>query len=319
MSVYFSRLRMASIRNHLFLLALGTLLPVVLFAAGLAVVQARQERQTFERGMHDRVVAITSAIDAELRATMGALHTLAESQALTDGELERFHGLAQRVKNLHPDWVTVILAGADGLQQVNATRPYGAEPLPIDETASFEAVLRTLQPAIGSLSSGPRGLRQAFPVRVPVLREGRLAYVLTAVVDPVAISRILREQGMPDDWVASVVDLRLLQAARLHQGQVQVGVTVAPAFHAALTSGAAEGAYRGATLESTPSYVTWRRSAFSGWSVGIGVPAKSVEASAWRVLVIGLLGVGVSLALALLLARLLARRISEPVALLAAQ
>ena len=65
--------------------------------------------------------------------------------------------------------------------------------------------------------------------------------------------------------------------------------------------------------------MTWRRSAFSGWSVGIGVPANSVEASAWRILVIGLLGVGVSLALALLLARLLARRISEPVALLAAQ
>lgn len=319
MAIYYSRLRPASISNHLFLLALGTLLPVVLFAAGLAVVQARQERQTFERGMHDRVVAITSAIDAELRATVAALRTLAESQVLADGELERFHGLALRVKNLHRDWVTVILAGADGLQQVNATRPYGAEPLRIDETVSFEAVLRTLQPAIGSLSPGTRGLRQAFPVRVPVLREGRLAYVLTAVVDPAAISRILREQGMPDDWVASVVDLRLLQVARLHQGQVQVGVTVAPAFHAALTSGATEGAYRGATLEGTPSYVTWRRSAFSGWSVGIGVPANSVEASAWRILVIGLLGVGVSLALALLLARLLARRISEPVALLAAQ
>jgi len=319
MSDYFSRLRTASIGNHLFLLALGTLLPVVLFAAGLAVVQARQERQTFERGMHARVVAITSAIDAELGATVAALRILAQSPALEYGELERFHRVIRRVKNLHRDWVTVILADADGLQQVNAMRPYGAEPLPTDETASFEAVLRTLQPAIGSLSSGPNGLRQAFPVRVPVLREGRLAYVLTAVVDPVAISRILREQGMPDDWVVSVVDLRLLQVARQYQGQVQVGVTVAPAFHAALTSDAAEGAYRGATLEGTPSYVTWRRSAFSGWAVGIGVPARSVEASAWRVLVIGLLGVGVSLALALLLARLLARRISEPVALLAAQ
>lgn len=101
MAVFFSRLRTASIRNHLFLLALGTLLPVVLFAAGLAVAQARHERQTFERGMHDRVVAITSAIDAELRATVGALRTLAESQALADGELERFHLVALRVKNLH--------------------------------------------------------------------------------------------------------------------------------------------------------------------------------------------------------------------------
>ncbi|MEO8545072.1 MAG: ATP-binding protein [Burkholderiaceae bacterium] len=319
MSVYNSRLRTTSIGNNLFLLALGTLLPVVLFAAILAVVQARQERQTFERGMQARVVAITSAIDAELGATVSALRTLAESQSLADGELQRFHGLAVRVKNLHPDWVTVILASGEGLYQVNAIEPYGTKPQPVDETASFEAVRRTLQPTIGSLSSDPRRARLAFPVRVPVLREGRLAYVLTAVVDPTAIMRIVREQGLPDDWVASVVDRRLLQVARSHLGQVQIGVTVAPAFHAALTSGAAEGAYRGTTLENTPSYVTWRRSAFSGWSVGIGVPAKSVEASAWRALVIGLLGVGVSMALALLFARLLARRISEPVALLAAQ
>jgi len=315
----FSRLRTTSIRSHLVLLALGTLLPVVLFAAGLAVLQARQERQTFERGMHDRVVAITSTIDAELRVTVAALRTLAETQKLADGELERFHELALRVKNVHPDWVTVTLASADGLQQVDAMRPYGAALPPIDETASFEAVLRTLQPVIGSLSPSPSGLQQAFSVRVPVLREGRLVHVLTAVVAPATISRILREQGMPDDWVASVVDVRLLQVARMHQGQVQVGVTVAPAFRAALTSGASAGSYRGATLEGTPSYVTWRRSAVSGWSVGIGVPAKSVEASAWRVLVFGLLGVGVAVALALLLARLLARRIREPVARLAAQ
>ena len=319
MSDYFSRWRTPSIRNHLFLLALGTLLPVVLLAASLAIEQARQQRQTFERGMHDRVVAITSAIDAEVGATVGSLRTLAQSQVLVDGDLQRFHDLALRVRNVHPDWVTVSLAGADGRQQVNAMRPYGTALPPIDETASFAVVVRTLQPAIGSLSSGPRGLRLAFPVRVPVLREGRLAYVLTAVVDPAAISRILREQGKPDDWVASVVDRRLWQVARQHQGRVQVGVPVAAAFRSALTSGADAGAYRGATLEGTPSYVTWRRSAFSGWSVGIGVPASSVEASAWRALVVGLLGLFASVAVALLLARLLARRISEPVALLAAQ
>lgn len=319
MSANNAKLRISSIGRQLFLLALGTLLPVVLFAAILAVLQARDERQTFERGMQAVVVGIKSAIDAELRATVVALRTLAESQALIDGDLQQFHGIAARVSNLNRDWVTVILAGVDGVSRVNAIHAYGAEPLRVEETASFEAVLRTRQPTIGSLSSGPLGKRMAFPVRVPVLRNGQLAYVLTAVVDPQAIARIVREQGMPADWVASVVDLRLSQVARLHQGQVNVGVSVAPAFHAALTSGATEGAYRGETLEGTPSYVTWRRSAFSGWAVGIGVPATSVEAGAWRALAIGLLGVGVSLALALVLARLLARRISEPVALLAAQ
>lgn len=72
--------RTASIGSHLRLLALGTLLPVVLFAAGLAVMQAQQERETFERGAHSRVVAISSAIDAELRATVASLRTLARAR-----------------------------------------------------------------------------------------------------------------------------------------------------------------------------------------------------------------------------------------------
>jgi signal transduction histidine kinase/ActR/RegA family two-component response regulator len=310
----------ATIGNHLLWLALGTLLPVVLLAAGLAVMQAQQEREAFQDGAHARVVAVSSAVDAELRAIVASLRTLAESQALAgDDDLQGFHALALGVKNSHSDWVTVILADASGRQRVNVTRPYGSELPHTDEVASFQAVVDTLQPAIGSLAFGPRGQRQAHPVRVPVLREGRLAYVLTAVVDPVAISRILRQQALPDDWVASVVDARLVQVARLHQKQVQVGVTVAPAFRAALTSGAAEGTYRGSTLEGTPSYVSWRRSAFSGWTVGIAIPAASVEAGARRALVLGLFGVALALALALVLARLLARRISEPVAMLAAQ
>jgi signal transduction histidine kinase/ActR/RegA family two-component response regulator len=314
-----TRMRSASIGGYLLMLALGTLLPVVMFATGLAVVQAKQERHTFELGMHARVLAITSALDAELRVTVAALTTLAESQALASGELERFHGNALRVKNQNPDWLTVILASKEGVRLVNVTQPLGVDPLRIAERASFDALVLTQRPVIGSLSFGLRDRQYAFPVRVPVLREGRLAYVLTAVVKPASIARILKEQGMPEDWVASAVDQQLLQVARVYQGQVQVGVTVAPTLRSALTSGAIEGAYRGATLEGTTSYVTWRRSQFSGWSVGIAVPASTVESSARRALIIGLLGVGLSLVLALLFARLLSRRISEPVAQLAAQ
>jgi hypothetical protein len=57
--------------------------------------------------------------------------------------------------------------------------PFGT-PLPrIVERESFEAVMRTGQPAIGPVVLGPISRRVAFPIRVPIVRNGRIVYVLT--------------------------------------------------------------------------------------------------------------------------------------------
>jgi len=39
-------------------------------------------------------------------------------------------------------------------------------------------------------------------VRVPVLRDGEVRYVLSAIVRPDAILRVVSQQRVPEDWIA---------------------------------------------------------------------------------------------------------------------
>ena len=54
---------------------------------------------------------------------------------------------------------------------------------------------------------GPRG-EFGVPVRVPVVREGALRYVLTGVVNPEGILDVVSQQRVPEDWVVSVFDAK---------------------------------------------------------------------------------------------------------------
>ncbi len=48
--------------------------------------------------------------------------------------------------------------------------------------------------------------RPIITVDVPVVRDGRVRYVLSMSVLPEALNGILLEQQLPPDWLASIVD-----------------------------------------------------------------------------------------------------------------
>src|SRR5437879_10772021 len=79
------------------------------------------------------------------------------------------------------------------------TRFASPAPLPLAEPRSFDTVVRTRAPAVGNLAKGLDG-SLLFPVRVPVLRNGELRYVLTAVVKPEEILDVVKRQRVPSDW-----------------------------------------------------------------------------------------------------------------------
>ena len=84
----------ANLRTHFWWLTGGTLLPVLVFAATASFWLAEHEREIFQRGARERVLALSTALDAELRSSIEPLLTLAQSQSLTDGDLPRFREFA---------------------------------------------------------------------------------------------------------------------------------------------------------------------------------------------------------------------------------
>ena len=84
-----------------------------------------------------------------------------------------------------PLWETAVLTKPDRQQVLNVLRPLGAPLGPVTDTESFNAVLRTRKPVLGGLGPYQAAIgKQLVALRVPVVREGELRYVLTVGLLP---------------------------------------------------------------------------------------------------------------------------------------
>jgi PAS domain S-box-containing protein len=305
-----------NLRQHLLWLTLGTLFPVVLIAAIGAVVLALREQETFERGVRERTRAVLTAIDAELRASISVLDALATSRDLDDGNLRAFYDEAVRVAASQPDWLGLRLATPTGQQLIDVSRTFGAELPTIAERSSFDRVVSTGEPAISDLLQGTLSRQIDFAVRVAIRRDGSVRYVLSAIVSPRAIYRILQAQGLPSDWVGVVVDRNRRFVARTVANDERLG-QVSSLDLQAQVSEAPQGWQLGKTLEGTSVYTAHDTSPLSGWSFAIGVPAGVVESAARQTILLVLLGTMGAVGMALLLAAVLGRRFAAPISSLA--
>src|SRR5262249_47353173 len=147
-----------------------------------------------------------------------------------------------------PHWRTIILVAPDGQQIVNLLRPLGA-PLPqVTDRESVEEVVRTGTPTIGSLVAAPVLGGVGFAIRVPVLRDGAVKYVLSAGLLPEGIGDVLAKQELPRDWVAGVLDRRQTIVARSRDAERTVGKPASETLRAAVAK-SPSGWFHGVTLD----------------------------------------------------------------------
>jgi signal transduction histidine kinase len=304
------------LRSSLLGLTAATLLPMVAFALIAAILFARRERTTFERGATERTLALSTAVDAELRNPITTLQSLATSRHLDSGDLQAFHAETVRVLASQADWLTVNLALPSGQQVVNALRPFGMDLPVVPERESFEQTLRTGRPAVGHLIHGPLSNQQQFPVRMPVVRNGVTTYVLSAVIKPESISRLLLAQKLPPDWVGVVLDGNMRIVARTVHPARTVGELASESLREALAR-APEGWFHGSTIEGARVYTPYHRSAWSRWTVAMGIPAAAVEDAPRGPIGVIAIGFLAAIAVAVFVAVLLGQRIAVPVAALA--
>jgi signal transduction histidine kinase/ActR/RegA family two-component response regulator len=304
------------LRSHLVGLVLAVLLPMIAFSAIAIVMLGRSQRAAAERSALELSRALMSAVDESLRSTITTLEALATVRSLEEEDLRAFDREARRVLTTQADWMDVILLAPDGRQLVATGRPWGA-PLPFAaEPTSVEMAVATRRPVVGSIARGSLTGAYAIPVRVPIIHGGRVVYVLTAVVKPEAIVSVLARQRMPDDWVGTVFDRRKNVVARTRNLEQFLGRPVSSDFAALLDTPAKHWQVT-RTLEGTAVYTAWARSPDTHWGVGLGISEAAVEAPLRRSLIaLGAAGIGV-IVLAVALAGLMGRRITEPIAALA--
>ena len=185
-----------SLRRLLVLLTAVGLLPLALLGVwGLHLVSQYQEREQ-QRSLLDLARALSSAVDAELDGATSTLTSMARTPAMEVGDLRGFYDIARAEVAAQPEWLAVILSDATGAILFRTAAPFGSAGGPVADPASLQRALATRKPVAGGIAVGPRG-RPAFPVRVPITDNAGRQYVLTAVIQPGRMLRVIERRCRP--------------------------------------------------------------------------------------------------------------------------
>jgi signal transduction histidine kinase len=305
------------LRRRLLLVGAAGILPLAI-GCGLAVLALveNQKERVAQSGL-EITRALLIAVDAELQRSLSVLQALASDPRVQAGDLPQYRALLERAVTTRPDWTEAIVHDAQGRMVMHTGVPAGQPLPPTIETASLDRIIRAGKPVVGSIRRGVQGTYR-FPVRVPVMDQGAVRYVLTAVVDPSAFVEILTRQRIPADWVVSVFDANGRRVARSRRHDEFIGQEAAPSVKQIIQSGGTEGAGIAHALEGDRIYTAYTRSQATGWVVAIGIPPSVVERAARDSLLLYGGGALLSIALGILAAVLVGRRITAPMAALSA-
>ena len=269
------------IREWLLAMALVAVLPVVLFAGVTAHRLAETEEQTRLVELERRTEVVVNKIERYFQSQRELAITLAAAPMLLSGDLAAFYDFAKRAMDAGKFGRAVALADQSGRMLVNTRRPYG-EDLPI--AGDIQGVAETFArktPHIANLFKGAITATHVFTVWAPVMRGDETAMVVGVTLESQDLIAALRDERLPDEWSAVVLDRQGTIAARTLRPEIAVGQQASPATAAARSRGT-RGTYDFVTREGVSSTAYFIQMSDSGWTVAISAPKELLEAPGRR-------------------------------------
>jgi len=302
--------RTISLNLLLSLLPVVALLPVLAFALGLLGLSWQQQREQAVRDVQQVVRTLVVALDRELAASVREMERLAEFPSLNENNLGPFRDYVRRLVADQDAWDNIGLTDASGRQWLNAMAVPG-QSLPAIDRPHLRAVFATGQPALSDLFADARSGSRTVAVSVPVRRDNGIRWVLTARLNPTALAKLLSEQAVRPNLVASIIDRNMLVVARSPGQDRYFGQPAASDLQAAARN-TPNGAAQIVSLDGATVMAAWETLPL-GWKVVVGVPQEDIDAPIRRQFAWLAAGGLAALAIALIASLLLARRLERGV------
>ncbi|WP_332816123.1 ATP-binding protein [Ramlibacter sp.] len=313
---------LAPLRRYLVVVIVLAILPLAALVSWQIFAEVRHEQAQVEASLVGSAAALAQAVESELNGSLDALDHLSHSELLQADRTEGFRRALRQRPPARRDWSGVFLVDSGGaLQFDSAAGAQPGAPAAGELGALARQVVRDAQPAASGLvaARGPEG--KAVMLAVPVVREGRIAYVLGARVSAAAWQRLAGAASRPDGGHVALHDAQQRPIAWTLPRELPPGG--GPAGEAGEAADAIRsrpfGVQRLAGMDGQPVYAAWQRVVPSGWSVSVAVPARPIDAAHRQAILAALAASGASLLLGVLLATAIARRISRPLQTLAAR
>ncbi|WP_298879932.1 sensor histidine kinase [uncultured Bradyrhizobium sp.] len=286
------------------------MLPLIVFAVGIAYSNYRQDRTDAARRVLETVRSMRLVLDSEVQRMTGGLQVLALSESLRRGDFDSFRRLAAGFINQYGEDSVLLLADRSG-HQLFSTLTTDTASLPTRSNREIvERVFASKTPQFSDLFTGSSKKRPIVTVEVPVLHDGEVVYTLS-FSPPIDIFQHLVERQRPDEqWTVSLLDSKGIVFARVPNLNETFGKQASPSLYEAMFR-TPEATLSSVSLDGVALASAYTRSRLTGWTVAAGVTESSLIAPLWRNIAITSLIGGVMLLIGLTFAVRMATTIAR--------
>jgi PAS domain S-box-containing protein len=287
----------------------------LLVAAGAYILWevAKASRARTQEQLQQTTRALSLLVDGEFARYESVIRTLTASPALAQGDWRSLDRMARAAVSGSEEWV--VVSDRSGRQLVNTRLPR-ASALP--SVPWRPATLAELDK--GRLRVCPLSLglveKRILCLDQPVMKGSRAALVVSVVISPKHLERILARQQVPANRFASIVDQNGIVVWRNQEAERFVGQPISPLMLASLNAGR-EGLREGHSLDGVPAIIAHAKGT-RGFSFLVAVPKAEVGAAQILSARWGLIFSALLIVAALAVAFLFGKRVSDAVQSLAA-
>lgn len=301
-----------SIRSYLLLMIAAILVPMLALTALLAWQYATAARRTIEAERLDVANNLTGLIDREIGTLAGLLSGFSVSPGFRAGD----PGMVETITNVARERGFQALGVFDRAGHLQFATPADQQATfaPADRVGVAEIVAgRKLFVSDLQVTSGGRaGL---FYLSVPIMIDGQVALVLTGGVPPQQLQGLFAEAGLREQWQAAIVDRNGVLMARSRESLAYVGHLAQQPMVDAARGTKMSVLFDVVSRDGIEVKNAFQRSALTGLSVGVAVPASVVNgpfrSTALMLVVVAVSFILVSVLLGVLVARRIARDVHQ--------
>lgn len=298
--------------RHLSLFAAALVIPALALIVVLFWRAAEAERARIDQEVRDVAKAVTVALDRDFAAKQSLLFALATAPRLHAGDYAAFHRQTSDLAGA--EGLDLVLRDLSGQLLLDTRVPWG-QPLPRITLDIDWQVVESRRAAVSNLFIDATSQQPSFAVVVPVVRDGHVVAMLSAVTPSERAVPILRDRLPTDFWAASLSDRNGIIVARTRAQAAWVGRPITGELRRAAIQ--ASGTWDGPSHEGAPLRGGFARSPETGWLTAVGVERGRLMAPLYRMLWLTGAAAAVLGGLSALLAVMFGRRINRSILALA--
>jgi len=297
-----------SIQGYMLLLVAAIMLPMLALVAIIAWEYGTTARRSIESDRLEAAGDLRHLIDHDIDQSKGYLDGISNAPALRDNDREVIERIATNARSRGFQALIIhYLDGQPGVAAAPSASPVPVESLGLARIAAGDKVF------VSNLIAGNSGRRSLYFISVPVTVDGKAVATLSGGLPPERLQRLFSEAGLQEGWSAGIVDRDGTLLARSREPEKWVGQPAQRPLLEAARAAKVSGLFDVVDRDGVKVKNSFVRSAVSGWTAAVAVPAAIVDYPLWRTALI-MTAIGVFFTLvALLLVFVLATHLSRAI------